>query len=192
MRPYDQIVRARDSHVQSYFASTLIPFRKTGDIMAKTNKRKKAQKAAQKTAGAEAISRRDFIGLARKGALGIGAIGVGGYFAIRAVQGGLHERDLSRLAAGKPTVVQVHDPNCPTCNALQKEARKALKCFGECEMQYLIADIKTDEGAIFAARHGVSHVTLLLFNAEAELREVVHGLHTEDELKGIFEAHLAA
>ncbi len=161
--------------------------------MAKNNKRKKAQLAAQKNAPAQAtISRRGFLQYARTGALAIGALGFTGYFGMRAVQAGLYERDLSRLTAGKPTVVQVHDPSCPTCNALQKEVRRALSCFGECEIQYLIADIKTAEGAEFAAGYGVPHVTLLLFDRDGQHVQTVRGPQTSEDLKDIFAAHQRA
>ncbi len=158
--------------------------------MAKINKRKKAQQKARQEEVAQP-DRRKLLSFARTGALSLGAVGIFGYFGTRAVQGGLYERDLSRLEAGKPSIVQIHDPSCPTCNALQKEARRALSCFGECELQFLVADIKTDEGAAFAAFHNVPHVTLMLFDASGDLQQVLTGLRTEEELKPIFEAHLA-
>jgi thioredoxin-like negative regulator of GroEL len=116
-------------------------------------------------------------------ATGAAVGGVGGVLTVRSVKAHAHEHDLTRMGQGKPTVVQVHDPTCPTCTALQRQTRAALSSFGECDMLYLVADIKTDEGAMFASRYGVPHVTLLLFDADGELQETLTGMRYEDELK---------
>lgn len=159
--------------------------------MKKTKRTRSNQKSKRKVAPAqpEQPARRDFIGLAKKGAVGIGLASVTGFFAVRTVQASLHERDLSRLTDGKLTVVQIHDPSCSMCNALQKATRAALDCFGECEIQYLIADIKTEEGQIFAGRYGVPHVTLMLFDKEGQNTATYNGVRETEELKQLFTRH---
>ena len=105
---------------------------------------------------------------------------------VRAMQA---EHDLSRVGQGKPVVVQVHDPQCPTCTALQRETRKAMKQFGECDLVYLVADISQQDGAGFANRYGVPHVTLLLFDGKGELRQTLQGMRYQDELKQVLAQH---
>ncbi|WP_187431524.1 hypothetical protein ROLI_009000 [Roseobacter fucihabitans] len=134
-------------------------------------------------------TRRDVIKLLRNGMIATVAVAGGGYFAMGSFRVYAAEHDLSRVGQGKPVVVQVHDPQCPTCTALQKQARKALYGFGECDLVYLIADITTVEGRAFAVRHGVGNVTLLLFDGRGGLQQAVEGLHSRDELDVIFKAH---
>ncbi|MDJ0627067.1 MAG: hypothetical protein QNJ44_02305 [Rhodobacter sp.] len=93
---------------------------------------------------------------------------------------------------GKPAVVQVHDPQCPACTALQRETRRALAGFDECALVYLIANIRTEEGGAFAKTHRAPHVTLLLFDAEGTLRQSLSGLRTRAGLRALFRAHHAA
>jgi len=159
--------------------------------MAKSKRTRPNQKTKRRSASRATPQpeRRDFLKLARNGAIGLGLASFTGFFAVRTVQASLHERDLSRLGDGKLTVVQVHDPSCAMCNALQKATRAALDCFGECEIQYLIADINTAEGQAFATDHGVTHVTLVLFDQKAQRRSVFNGVRKTAELKDIFSAH---
>lgn len=160
--------------------------------MAKSKGKAKSKERTKSKAQPSQPTRRDFMGLAKKGAIGLGLVSFTGFFAVKSVRAALHERDLSRLGDGKPTVVQVHDPNCSICTALQKETRQALSGFAECDFQYLIADIKTDEGSAFASTHAVPHVTLLLFDAEGQLQEILRGMRQSEELETLFVAHHAA
>ncbi|MEX0283510.1 MAG: thioredoxin family protein [Paracoccaceae bacterium] len=158
--------------------------------MAKLSKRKKAQQKKAQTPEAKAEqSRRQFLKLARNGAIGIAAAGGAGFFMMRSVRAMQAEQDLTRVGQGKPVIVQVHDPQCPTCTALQKEVRNAMKQFGECDLVYLVADIRQTEGATFANRHGVPHVTLLLFDGDGELRQTLHGMRYRDELRQVLRTH---
>ena len=159
--------------------------------MKKSKRKQNNQKHRRKTAPTPppAPARRDVLKLARNGAIGLGLASVTGFFAVRTVQATLHERDLTRLSDGKLTVVQIHDPSCSMCNALQKSTRAALDCFGECEIQYLIADIKTTEGQVFAQQYGVPHVTLMLFDKDAQNTATYNGVREKEELKRIFTAH---
>lgn len=156
--------------------------------MAKGSKRKQAQRA--KVAQQQAVtSRRDVLKLARNLGLGAAVVGAGGFFMMRSVRAMAAEHDLTRVGQGKPVVVQVHDPQCSTCTALQRETRKAMKQFGECDMLYLVADISQDHGATFANRYGVPHVTLLLFDADGELRQTLQGMRYRDELQTVLAQH---
>ena len=97
-------------------------------------------------------------------AIGAVATGGAGLYGTRAVQATIAEADLSRIGKGTRSVVQIHDPQCQLCTTLQRQTRRALKAYSEDEVTYLVANIKTREGAAFAGRFGVPHVTLLFFD----------------------------
>lgn len=105
------------------------------------------------------------------------------------VTAGLAEHDLSRIGNGIPAVVQVHDPRCSSCVALQKQAREAMQEFTSEELQYLIADINNPGGRRLAATHGVGNVTLLLFDGKGTRRSVLAGPNSSEILTHYFRAH---
>ena len=160
--------------------------------------KKKKQKPRKSTGrnkqvqAAPDASRRDVLKLARNGAIGAAVLGVGGYFALGAVRAGAAEYDLTRIGNGKPAVVQIHDPQCPTCTALQRQTRKALKSFDKDALVYLVANIKQTQGQALAARYGVGHVTLLLFDGQGQLRQTLSGMRQSEELELLFAEHLKA
>ena len=135
-------------------------------------------------------SRRGFLKTLRNGTLAAVVVGGGGWYLVREVSAGIRERDLSQIGNGTPTIVQIHDPQCPTCRALQRETRKALAEFDAGELQYLVADINSAEGRQLATAHGVGHVTLLLFDAEGQRRDVLVGANTSETLTLVFRRHL--
>lgn len=153
--------------------------------MAKSSKRKKTSRkpAAQPPAS---YSRRAAIFLG--GAAIVGGVGV---FSVNAVQATVAEHDLTRVGTGTPTVVQIHDPQCSLCTALQRETRRALKGVPEDALTYLIANIRNEDGAAFANRHGQPHVTLLLLDGSGQVQEVINGVQDADILRRAFERHIA-
>ncbi|TQV72465.1 hypothetical protein [Denitrobaculum tricleocarpae] len=98
----------------------------------------------------------------------------GGIYAIGHVSATISELDLTKLGNGMPTIVQIHDPNCPRCVELQGETRDALAKF-DGELQYLVANIRSEKGRDFAQEHGVGHVTLILFDGKGRKRDVLVG-----------------
>ena len=108
------------------------------------------------------------------------------------MQATICEADLTKIGKGRPAVVQVHDPNCSLCQQLQRQTRKALKSFDDDAVRFLVADINTARGSAFAARYGVPHVTLLLFDGAGEMVQIVRGPSDADSLRDIIGAHLAA
>lgn len=159
----------------------------------KTNKRKKAQAAKVEAAPAEPMmTRRNMLGLARNGAIGVVLLGGAGYVGKGWYEDWKAEHDLTRIGQGKPSVVQVHDPQCPTCTALQGETRAAMRQFGECDLLYLVADIKQEKGAAFAAKHNVPHVTLILMDGAGEVTQILRGMRYSDELETILALHFEA
>ncbi len=154
----------------------------------KTNARKRKQAQAAQ-AQAQGVSRRDVLRWSGFGALGVLAAG-GAVFAGRSMYDTyVAEHDLTRIGKGKPAVVQVHDPSCATCTELQRETRKAMKQFEECDLVYLVADLTQPEGQVFASRHGVGRVTLVLLDADGEVTQVLPGMRQRAELRTVLKAH---
>lgn len=163
--------------------------------------RSRATKAAQKTRGGRPRStalgptgpeptRRDFLGTLRLAAVAAAAVGGTGWFVISEVRATALEHDLSRIGNGVATVVQVHDPQCPRCVALQRETRDALCELPGDRIQYLVANIRTDEGRAFARLHGVGHVTLVLLDGNGRRRDVLAGPNSADSLQPVFARHM--
>ncbi|MEM9583596.1 MAG: thioredoxin family protein [Pseudomonadota bacterium] len=155
----------------------------------KSQKSKRVKSASPQLSNVEkAQSRRAIL---QYGVIGAAMLLGGGYFGVRSVQASICEADLTKIGKGTATIVQIHDPQCAICNSLQRETRKALKAMGEEAPEFLVANIKTLEGSTFAADYGVPHVTLLLFDGSGEMRRVVQGPQSRDQLQPIFEDHVA-
>lgn len=163
--------------------------------------KKKSRRVAAGAAGSSPCSgrgKRRARGLRRRAALlrirnavvAFAAVGGVGWYLAEEVRATHREHDLSRLGNGIATVVQIHDPQCPTCRALQRETRDALEAFAPDELQYLVANIRTNEGRAFARAHRVRHVTLLLFDAEGNRRDTLVGSSTARTLERVFRRHV--
>ena len=136
-------------------------------------------------------SRRDVLRKFRNGGIAVAVLGGGGWLAVRDVQATIQEHDLSRIGNGVPTVVQIHDPNCGLCIALQKETRAAIEEFDDGEIQFLVANIRDARGRKLASEHGVGHVTLLLFDGKGKRREIMRGSNDRAVLEPAFRQFLA-
>ncbi len=157
------------------------------------NKRpnRSAAKARVRTEPAAAApARRVFLRKIRNGSVAALVVGTGGWFLIGKVRATMREQDLTQIGNGKPTVVQIHDPQCSQCVALQREARDALCEIGDADLQYVVANIRSTEGRQLAAAHGVGHVTLLLFDGEGKRRGVLAGPNKREYLTDMFRSHL--
>lgn len=116
--------------------------------------------------------------------LALGAVSVAGAAVYR--DNWHQERDLTAIGNGVPTVVQVHDPGCPMCQALKTNAEVALRGHDD-NIQYRIADYNTTKGRAFAARHSVGHVTLVTFAGDGTVVDKLNGVRKADELKRYFD-----
>jgi len=146
--------------------------------------------APQQQPAKSRLHRRDMlvnIGIYSAGAAVI--LGGGGYLA-RDVVASVSEHDLSTLGNGVPAVVQIHDPNCSLCTALQREARSAACEFDDGSLQFLVANLQTPEGRQLASQHGVGSVTLLLFDGDGQMQSVLAGSNTAENLKPAFALHV--
>ncbi|MGX9354402.1 hypothetical protein ACS3SW_04345 [Roseobacteraceae bacterium S113] len=102
----------------------------------------------------------------------------------------LAEGDLDRIGNGTPAVVQIHDPQCGMCATLQKAARKAFAACNEDQpAQYLVANIRSEAGADFAASMGLPHVTLVFFTATGRHVHTIEGITPADQIKAEITRH---
>lgn len=161
----------------------------------KKHKNKKQDKSnnnqsTNPTAIDKKLSRREFFTKVQYGALAAVVVGSGGWFIAEEAEAMAQEGDLSRIGNGIPTIVQIHDPQCPKCVALQRETRDALGNFEDGQFQYLVANIKTSAGQALATAHGVGHVTLLVFNGAGQRQEILTGPNQSSNLTSVFQRHL--
>lgn len=137
------------------------------------------------------LNRRDFLGNSLVYSVAIAAVaGTGSYF-VSTMIASARESKLGDIGNGLPTVVQIHDPSCPTCNALLGEARDATCAIGEDKLQFRVANLNTDEGYAMAKEHGVGKITLLLFDGQGKRRLILRGMNEAENLIPAFERHVA-
>ena len=153
----------------------------------------KAGAASERSAQAGIVdgSRRALLRQIRNGAIAAGVLSIGGLGLAHAYQTHVERHDLSVIGNGIPTVVQIHDPQCPICRALQKETLRAARAFDDDILQIRVANIRSPEGRAMADQHGVPHVTLLLFDGRGQMQQVLRGAQERACLSDQFRAHLA-
>ncbi len=159
----------------------------------KTGKaRARARKGKAPTPVTKPLTRRESIGrIATFAAIALLVMG-GAWWSVASVQADRHEQDLSRLGKGTPAIVQVHDPNCAPCLALERETRAALKNFEEDQLTYLVASLTNTTGQAFASRHRAGYATLLFFDASGTLTRSIRGPSDRDTLTTAFQSHIGA
>lgn len=141
----------------------------------KLSKAQKAKKAAE--AQQTSLSRRKFIVIpAVAAAIGVTAFGLN---AIETNKRELH--DLSVIGNGRPTLVQIHDPKCPTCRRLKNIVTNAVG--SDDRLQYRLADITTSEGKALQNKHNVPHVTLLYFDGNGKHVHTTQGIQESASIK---------
>lgn len=158
----------------------------------KTKRNKSPKKSASQhvSPGIHDQRKRKTLRLLRNMAIAAPVVGVAGFFAFKSASAAKAEADLTQIGNGVPAIVQIHDPACQLCAALQNQTRRALKSHEKGSVRFFVADIKTPEGNAFAARYRVPHVTLLLFDKRGEVKQVVRGPIDQDALENIIKAHL--
>jgi len=63
--------------------------------------------------------------------------------------------------------------------------------FDENQLQYLVANVRQTKGRQLANKHGVNHVTLLLFDGKGNWKRILAGSNKSDYLKTAFDNHVA-
>jgi hypothetical protein len=97
--------------------------------------------------------------------------------------------DLSVIGNGIPTVVHMHNPQCPRCVQLLRNLRAATRDIDSNTLQVRIVDIRTTEGRQLANRYGVSNITLLVFDGAGEMRQILPGVREVAELRTTLAAY---
>jgi len=122
------------------------------------------------------FNRRSFVKLGVVSALAIPA-----YVALSAhTKKSKAERDLSVIGNGTPTLIQVHDETCPSCRQLLSSVKGVINNFPD--IQFKIADLRSNKGIKFASKHQVYKVTLMYFDSRGRKVDVASGLQTKDEV----------
>jgi hypothetical protein len=152
----------------------------------KSNKKSRAPSPKTAPEPGKMTSRRGFFTTFGNAAL-VTAVGGGvSWYLVDEVCATTREHDLTRIGNGILTVVQIHDPQCSICAALQREARDAVSNFDDNELQFLVANIRQDKGRALASKHRVQHITLLLLDGKGNRRRVLVGPNKSDYLTSTF------
>jgi hypothetical protein len=153
----------------------------------KTNKAKRKNRAP---AVAPQATKRSFLKSAAYLAGGAVVLSGIGYLGLGILSEDLAEQDLSIVGSGVPVIVQVHNPTCSICLALQKETRAALKMMEEEDLSYRVANISSTTGSNFASKHRSSYATLLLFDGSGTVTQRIEGATDRVVLYDTFMAHI--
>jgi len=97
--------------------------------------------------------------------------------------------DLTVIGAGLPTVVQIHDPSCPTCRSLKSRVSEVLSQFDG--VNFRLADITTNEGRDLQMKFSAEKITLLLFDARGKHLQTVVRLQSVEDLAELFRFRFA-
>lgn len=147
--------------------------------------KKRSKSAEQTTTAPTQASRRGVLGSLAVYGVGAAIVAGGGTALALDFRKKLAEADLDRIGNGQPSIVQIHDPQCGLCATLQKAARRA---FADCsddatEVQYLVANVRSDEGARFQADMGLPHVTLVFFDGAGRHVHTIQGVTPAEDIK---------
>ncbi len=155
-------------------------------------KKKKSRKSRSATApqAPTQVDRRAALRLMRGLAIGVPVVGVAGYFGTAYVEASICEFDLTKIGDGLPSIVQVHDPQCALCLDLQRQTRRALRPHDDDGYHFLVANVATLDGRLFAQNHGVSNVTLVLLNGDGQHVGTVRGPIDDAALRASIGTHL--
>jgi len=151
-----------------------------------TTKRKKptskSTKIKNKSPKSKSPKQWNYIKILKRSLIALCFLGVIAVPVIAYVQKSEIEHDLSVLGNGTPTVVQIHDPNCPMCQQLKSNLGKVKGEFKD-DIQFKTANIKTKKGRRFATKYNVPHVTLLFFDKQGKRVNTLQGVSTPDAIK---------
>ncbi|WP_415906815.1 thioredoxin domain-containing protein [Neptuniibacter sp. QD72_48] len=96
------------------------------------------------------------------------------------------EYDLSVIGNGKPTVVQIHDPNCSLCRQLKNNVHSVLPDFAS-TVQFKTANIASKKGREFALQHNVPHVSLLFFSRSGKRVHFEQGVASPERIRDLLQ-----
>ena len=122
-------------------------------------------------------------------------LGIGGLLAVPAIvavsayidkQNTLY--DLSSLGQGRPALVQVHHSKCPKCRKLLSSVESVIDEFPQ--IDFRIASINSVEGKVFANKHNVPHISLVMLDGEGNWLNAVTGIQQPESVRLFIEESL--
>lgn len=111
------------------------------------------------------------------------ALAAVGAFLWQALPRGAYPTDLSRVGAGRPTLVLAHDSNY-IGGAAVMELMNGIRPDYAGRVDFLVAHLAMDDARAFASRHGAKDGTVLLFAADGRRVGTLHLPQGADELRG--------
>ncbi len=103
-------------------------------------------------------------------------------FLWQALPGGAYPTDLSRVGAGRPTLVLAHDSNY-VGSATVMELMNGIRGDYAERVDFLVAHLTMDDAQAFAERHAARDGTVLLFAADGRRVGVLHMPQSAEELR---------
>lgn len=104
-------------------------------------------------------------------------------FLWQALPGAAYPTDLNRIGAGRPTLVLAHDASF-VGSATVMELMNDIRADYEGRVDFLVAHLALSDAQAFAARHGISDGTVLLFSADGKRVGALRHPQSTDELRG--------
>lgn len=98
----------------------------------------------------------------------------------------VYDTDLSRIGAGIPAAVLVHDHNTVDSIVLMQDLDRVRSDY-EPALVLLLADFHHPEGRAFAQRHDLPRASLTLFDARGELVAIYDRHRERGDLVGFLE-----
>jgi thioredoxin-like negative regulator of GroEL len=108
-------------------------------------------------------------------------IGVGA-FLWQALPGAGYPKDLTRVGAGRPTLVLAHDTNS-VGSAEVMELMNGIRADYAGRVDFLVAHLALPDAQAFAARHGAQQGTVLLFAADGRRVGALQMPQSADEIR---------
>ena len=93
--------------------------------------------------------------------------------------------DLSLIGQGTNVVVQIHDPGWGSCRELKRVGNSLEPEFKD-RVTFLVANLATQEGRIFAEMNNSDKVTLLFFKPDGSRIHKLTGVQDADFLRKVF------
>lgn len=114
--------------------------------------------------------------------LNLAALAAVGAFLWQALPRGAYPTDLTRVGAGRPTLVLAHDTNY-VGSAQVMELMNSIRADYAARVDFLVAHLALDEARAFASRHGAADGTALLFAADGRRVGVLHSPQSAEALR---------
>lgn len=100
----------------------------------------------------------------------------------QALPGAGYPTDLTRIGSGRPALVLAHDSNY-VGSATVMELMNDIRADYDGRVDFLVAHLSLENAQAFAARHGASDGTVLLFSGDGQRVGLLRHPQSTDELR---------